>query len=619
MSVSYSSEATLDSATWVAVLLSERDVAGQIPINFVTNPAVSLTAACFGDGLYDKTAATKCISNLLSVGYRRLILDIYWSVEHRTWTFCPVDIPTTADIMLSAYTSTVRSSSTTSTVTSTSTESASTSTSMSTTTEAADATITGYTDSQDDKVYELGPYRCTKSLDLYTISQILVGYFQNTRSREDTYTTWLALNLHVAGSDSAPTEPTSAVTGDDLPKTETERAGSYLGTVLSDYIYTPAQLAKDRSNLNESWYEVEESYMPIVEYYTIHTDESGQQSTPDGWPSAKYIQFAKSDRILIEYGSVDPQLAEYDLSQDEDKIFSPHYMFSGVDISTAENGTVTSGCLYEPGATAVSQANSSWATSQIPVTDGLSTESTMGSIADIIAGITACGMSPMLNSTLFDQSADASVEHYRNVSLSTSWAWAVGEPQGAGTGGGTNDEPAFDRCSIMDLSLEGRWRATNCTEVRRGACRVGNSPFSWTVTNASAKYSDISESCPPGSTLAVPRTGLENTYLYKQLLSEDSTVLDSTSSDPALREIFLDFNCIDITSCWVTGGPQATCPYANNPQQLERKTVLVSVVAGVVICVIFALTVFVKCNTNRRNSRRRKRVIEGWEYEGVPS
>ncbi|KAJ5758528.1 hypothetical protein N7520_005684 [Penicillium odoratum] len=613
MSVSYSSDATLDSATWVAVLLSERDVAGQIPINFVTNPAVSLKAACFGDNLYDKTAAAKCISNLLSVGYRRLILDIYWSVEHRTWTFCPVSIPTEAAVTVSAYTSTVSSSSTTSTVTSVSTESAST------TSDTAGATITGYKDSDGDTIYELGPYRCTDELDLYTISQVLVGYFQSTTSREKTYTTWLALNLHVAGSDSAPTEPASEVTGDDLPKTDTERVGSYLATELGSYIYTPAQLTKDRSNLNESWYEVDETYMPIVEYYTIHKDESGQQSTPDGWPSAKYIQFAKSDRVLIEYGSVDPQLATYNLSQDEDNIFSPHFMSSGVKISTAENGTVTSGCLYEPGATAVSQANSSWAISQIPVTDGKSADSTMGSVADVIAGITACGMSPMLNSTLFGQSADANVEYYRNVSLSSGWAWAIGEPKGAGTGGGTSGKPAFDRCSIMDLSLEGRWRATNCTEERRGACRVGNSPFLWTITNATGKYSEISDSCPPGSTLAVPRTGLENTYLYKQLLSEPSATLDSTSSNPALREVYLDFNCIDVTSCWVTGGADATCPYANDPQELERRTVIVAAVAGVIVLVIFALTVFVKCNTNRRNSRRRKRVIEGWEYEGVPS
>jgi hypothetical protein len=33
------------------------DVAGQIPINFVTTSAVSLRAACFGDNIYDRDAA----------------------------------------------------------------------------------------------------------------------------------------------------------------------------------------------------------------------------------------------------------------------------------------------------------------------------------------------------------------------------------------------------------------------------------------------------------------------------------------------------------------------------------------------------------------------------------
>ncbi|KAJ5281783.1 hypothetical protein N7478_007155 [Penicillium angulare] len=615
MSVSYDSDALIDDATLLAVLLSERDVAAQIPINFVTNPSVSLSAACFGNGLYDKDDAAKCISNLLSVGYRRLILDIYWSVSRRTWTFCPVEVPAKADVTVSAYTSTISSSSATSTVTSVETDLAS----STTTSDAADATITGYVDSHGDTVYEIGPYRCTSGLHLSSLVDVLSGFFQDTKSDLETYTTWLVVNLHAAGSSSTPTEPASAVTGDDLPKTDTERPGSYLGLELEDYIYTPSQLAKDRSDLNASWYEVETSYMPIVEYYTINRDAEGRQSTPDGWPSAKYIQLAKSDRIMVEYGSVDPQLADYDIDKDTNLIFTPDYMTNGVKISVAGNGTLTSGCFYEPEATAVSQANSSWATSRIPVLGGVSTESTLDYMVDAIASMTACGMSPMLNDTLFGETADSSLEYYRNVSLSSGWAWALGEPHGAGTGGGTDGEPAFDRCSIMNLSLEGRWGATNCSEVRRGACRVGNSPFKWNLTTQSANYYEISDYCPPGSSLAVPRTGLENLYLYKYLLTEDSSVLDPTSMDPAYREVYLDFNSIDITSCWVTGGPDVTCPYASNPQQLERKTVLVSVVAAVVICVIAALTTFIKCNTNRRNSRRRKRVIEGWEYEGVPS
>lgn len=625
MSVSYDAGNAISDATWIAVLLvrlhfsildasrgltllqSERDVAGQIPINFVSNPAVSLSSACFGNGLYARKDAAKCISNLLAVGYRRLVVDLYWSVEHRTWTFCPVEIPAKVDVTVSTYTSTTTEASTTSTST---TETATT------TSDAGTPTITGYTDSHGDTVYELGPYRCTDDLDLYTLSEVLVGYFEATRSELLVYTTYLVINLHVAGSDAEPTKPAKMVTSKDLPSSETERAGSFLHLALREYLYTPTQLAKDRSNLNESWYQVDETYMPIVEYYTIHEDEAGTQSTPDGWPSSKYVQLAKADRIIIEYGSIDPPLAAYD----EDAIFPPGYLTSDVNGTTMTNGTLASGCLYRAGATDVSLANSSWALSdQIPVPHGLSTEETLGSLTNEISGITGCGMSPMLNTTLFDQTADTNVEPYRNVSLSTGWAWAIGEPQGASTGGGTGDMPSFDRCAIMDLSLQGLWRATNCSETRRGACRIGNSPFSWTISNARAEYSNVSDTCPPGSNFAVPRTGLENTYLYKYLLAQPQTVINPASTDATLREVFVDLNSIDVTSCWVSGGPEAPCPYESDPQQLEHKTVLVAAIASIVICIITALTLFVKCNANRRNSRRRKRVIEGWEYEGVPS
>ena len=541
------------------------------------------------------------------------MLDLYWSVERRAWSFCPVSIPSKVDVMVSAYTSTTTEASKTTTMTTT-TESSST------TSDAGTASITGYSDSQGDTVYELGPYRCTDDLDLFTLADVLIGYFQDTTSQLTTFTTYLVLNLHVAGSGSAPTKPAPAVTGNDLPSAEEERVGSFLGSSLQDYLYSPSQLAQDRSNLNESWYEVEESYMPIVEYYTIHEDREGIQSTPDGWPSSKYIQLAKSDRVIMEYGSVDPQLATYDLSQDQDAVFLPGYLTSAINVSTATNGSVISDCLYKAGVTEVSQANSSWAISNgIPVAYGASDDSTMQSLDDTIAGITGCGMSPILNTTLFGQTADVNIDHYRNVSLAAGWAWAIGEPEGAASGGGTQGVPKFDRCAIMDLSLGGRWRATNCTQQRRGACRVGNSPFSWALSTSAVEYYDVSGVCPPGSSFAVPRTGLENTYLYKYLLTQPQSIIDPESLNLSHREIYVDFNSIQVTSCWVTGGPGANCPYASDPQQLEHRTVLVAAIAGIVILIITALTLFVKCNANRRNSRRRKRVIEGWEYEGVPS
>ncbi|CAL5869873.1 uncharacterized protein PFLUO_LOCUS4104 [Penicillium psychrofluorescens] len=603
MSVGYDSEATILNATWVAVLLSERDVAGQIPINFVTSPAVTLSAACFGNGIYDEKAAAKCISNLLAVGYRRLILDIYWSVERRTWTFCPVIIPARAaveDPPESSPTPTVAKS-------------------PSNTSDAGEAPVTDHDDSHGDTVYELGKYRCTDDLDLYTLAEVLVAYFQDTTTDLEVYTTYLVLNLHVAANNSAPNEPASAISGDQMPSSQSERAGSYLEEALREFLYSPVELAQDRSNLNESWYGVEQSYMPITEYYTLHEDDSGQHSTPDGWPSSKYIQLAKRDRVLIEYGTIDPQLSAYDLSQDEDFVFPPGYLTSGVAISESQNGSVTSGCLYHAGAVKVSQANSSWAlASHLPVIRNSSTENTMDALTNTISGITACGISPVLNQTLFNETADTNVAHYRNVSLSAAWAWAIGEPRGAAYLGG-EDASQIDRCAVMDMSLKGRWRATNCSDVRRAACRVDQSPFSWTLSDSTASYSDIASTCPSGSVFSVPRTGLENTYLYETLISEHRTAINPASTNPTLRDIYVDFNSIDVESCWVSGGPGAECPYGADPQQLERRTVLVAAVAGIVILIITALTLFIKCNANRRNSRRRKRVIEGWEYEGIPS
>ncbi|KAJ5780126.1 hypothetical protein N7457_005286 [Penicillium paradoxum] len=609
MSTQYDSAATLLNATWVAVLLSERDVAGQIPLNFVTNPSVSLSAACFGNRIYDRVSAAKCFSNLLAIGYRRLVVDLYWSVDRRAWSFCPVSVPVDPDVTISSETSTENKASQTSTITAKPT----------TTGASADpASVTSASDSHGHTLYELGSYRCTDGLGPDTLSEVLVGYFRDTNSQLTVYTTYLVLNLHVAASESTPDEPASAIKGTQMPS-ETERAGSIFGTALADFTYSPAQLVSDRSNLNRSWYQVEQSYMPITEYFTVHENEAGEQSTPDGWPSSKYIQLAKRDRVLVEYGSIDSQLTGYDFSTEKNMVFPPGHLGSNLKPFTTTNGTLTSGCRYEPKATDVSQTNSSWAMSNvIPVPDGLLTDETMASLSNVLSEITACGLSPTLNTTLFGQTADEHVEHYRNFSLSASWAWAIGEPQDAEYAGGDGD-PKYDRCAIMDLTLDGHWRSTNCTDERRAACRIGNSPFSWVLSDSPTYFGNVSGTCPPGSSFAVPRTGLENTYLYNHLLSLPKTTIDPGSTNPVQREVYLKFNSIDVTSCWVSGGHEAKCPYASDPQQLERKTVLVSAIAAIIILIITALTFFVKCNANRRNSRRRKRVIEGWEYEGVPS
>ncbi|KAL4879163.1 hypothetical protein BJY04DRAFT_103791 [Aspergillus karnatakaensis] len=582
MSLKFDPDESLLNSSWATVLLSERDVAGQIPINFVTTSAISLQAACFGDNSYDRTEAENCLSNLIAVGYRRFNIDVYWSPGLRRWLLCPVSIPQP--------------------------------------TPNVEGAVATELDESSDTLYDLGPYRCSDGLALPDLLNVIRDYLRDTDSDLLMNTRFLSLNLHIAADPASIDEPASTVSREQLP-TESERISHIVKDKLGSYIYGPSNLLEDRRDLNASWYAVDDGYKPIVQYYTIERDAEGVQSTPDGWPSAKYVQLATERRLLVEYGTVDSQLEAYGLSVDNDVIFSPGYMTSTVPVSAADEGSLDSLCLYDPDNTDISNVNASWAiTNHIPLPQNLSNDQSLRYISDLVVNLTACGITSTLNSTLFgNNTADNNPDPYRNLTLSSSWAWALGQPEAQSDGTDSSSEED-KRCAIMDVSLNGHWRTANCSQERLAACRVENHHFRWSISSSLKSYEDAyNDACPQDTTFAVPRTGLENTYLYRHLLAQSSDIIDPDSSDPLKHEIWIDFNSQDIATCWVTGGPGASCPYTSDPDQLERRTVLVAAIAGIVICIIAALTLFVKCNANRRNSRRNKRVIQGWEYEGVPS
>ncbi|CEL00674.1 Putative Lectin C-type domain protein (AFU_orthologue; AFUA_2G12590) [Aspergillus calidoustus] len=598
MSLKFNPDDSLLNSSWATVLLSERDVAGQVPINFVTTSAISFRAACFGDNVFERSAAEKCLSNLIAVGYRRFNLDVYWSTELRRWLLCPVSIPQDVRIVTASPDATPTS-----------------------TAAVSEGTVTAEPDESSDRLlYELGPYQCSDDLDLPDLLDIFQDFFKDTNSDLVIYLRYLSLNLHVAADPTSPNEPASTLTGAELP-VGSERASHVLKDKLGSYIYTPSQLFEDRRDLNDSWYGVDDAYKPIVQYFTIERDLEGVQSTPDGWPNPKYIQLAAERRLLVEYGLVDPQLDDYDLSAENDVIFSPGYLTSTVPVSTADDGSLDSGCIYNADETDIASVNASWAiSSRIPLPRNLSDAQSLRYISDLVINLTACGITSTLNDTLFGDTADNTPDPYRNLTLSSSWAWAAGQPIDPTA---SRDSAFSDdlRCAVMDLSDDGHWHTANCSMARRAACRVDDQPFRWTLSRDPLSYADaFKEACPDeGTAFAVPRTGLENTYLYRTLLSQPIDLIDAASEDPLVHEVWIDFNSVDVVTCWVTGGPDATCPYTSDPDQLERRTVLVAAIAGIVICIIAALTLFVKCNANRRNSRRNRRIIQGWEYEGVPS
>ncbi|EEA22652.1 Maintenance of telomere capping protein 6 [Talaromyces marneffei ATCC 18224] len=562
MSGSYTSDSSLLNSTFWVNLLSQRDVSSQVPINYVTQPSIALTAACFGDNQYIGDAGSLCLSGLLTIGYRRFIIDVYWSHSNQNWLLCPVAIP---------------SNSTT----------------------------------DDSPPYKLGNYTCSGLFDLATITRVLRSYIRSSSADIDSTLLHVIFNVHAAADFNNPDQPAPALSNAQLPFAS-YLLGEIANKALKGFIYTPPELAKDRSNLNESWYQGTSIRTTVLqEYFTTNISADKILITSDGWPCQAYLVNKLAKRLILGRGTIDPQLQGYNVSGDDAYMFSADYIANVIDVSTTSDGNgLQSGCFYNPQSTNLKNINNSWALATL---DGIS-HNTSSSTALLLQNYTGCGISPVINDTLGGQTANIEVDPYRNMSISSMWSWAVDEPRNVSSLPGFEDlGPNNDilRCAMLDPTSNGRWRAGNCSNAYRAACRVDSEPYSWVLSDRKQSFSDSSNICPSGSSFDIPRTGLENTYLYHTALSSRDT---TTPNEP----IWINLNSIDVQYCWVMGGANATCIYIPDADNVGRRTILVPTIAAIIILAITASTIFVKCNSNRRISRR-KRVNQGWEYEGVPS
>lgn len=205
----------------------------------------------------------------------------------------------------------------------------------------------------------MGPYSCTATINLSIFISLFLDYIQKTENTLGAHLLHVILNLHAAVSASAPNSP--APTPSDLPGSSSYLA-SLFSSNLSAYLYTPTNLRQDRANINESWYTVQERYRPIEDYYHVTLSANGIASTDNGWPSESYVEFFKSKRLLLGWGSVDPQMAKYNFTDDSSIIFPNGYTQDiQTDVMATSSGRVTSGCFLRNDTDRVSQTNSSWA------------------------------------------------------------------------------------------------------------------------------------------------------------------------------------------------------------------------------------------------------------------
>jgi len=267
-------------------------------------------------------------------------------------------------------------------------------------------------------------------------------------------------------------------------------------------------------------------------------------------------------------------MESYNFTADGGTIFSSGYIHDKrVNVTASESGQIINGCLVS-GTDDFSKANSSWAEiSSIPGFPYPTTSSSdMSPLLDVSRSATRCGISSFLNITLLGTSAASDYVPYRSYTNSTIWSWAPNEPRNFTNGVSSNSADLF-RCAIADPSLGGAWAVSDCSVKNFAACRAHSQPYKWTIAEYSVSYTYASETCPDGYDFAAPRTALENSYLT-QAMKRSGRNFDLKSG------AWVDFNSLDYEGCWVTGGPNVTCPYRfieGMEDGMERTKILVRI------------------------------------------
>ncbi|KAK0962815.1 Maintenance of telomere capping protein 6 [Friedmanniomyces endolithicus] len=621
-------------------LLSQRDLSLQLPINYVTVPGVSLKAACFPNKRYEDATAARCISNLLATGFRRIEVDIYWDTSRRLWSLCPVQLGNTSTLSNSTMTSAEPSSKSTSsamlasgqltnrgafevaraipasgalrrqdsslsltipTAPADSTAASSVLPSISSTATltvgasgtsvvaTSSASGTSPPGSSQNLLIEVGPYSCTPSTDFKLLTTVLSCYLEDTETDLNATTRYLILNLHAAASASDPSGSPQKPATSALPQ-QGDLISSIISANNSIYLYTPTELLAERAQFNSTGDSSSSSsyYQQDTAYFTV-TVVNDQKTTSDGWPSEGYIELGKAKRLLAGYGTVDPQMTGYNFSGDAAYIFPPGYLQATPQVTT-KAGTVTGGCFFQPGVDHIRAIN-------ILQSD----------ILPLVVNLTSCGISALLNTTLNNTDAAADYTPYQAYAYAANWAWSDGEPRNTSASG------SMVSCAALNAT-SGRWQATDCAQTHYGACRVGHTPYKWQISSQQGHYTNLDDGCPYNTTFAVPRTALENSYLLATW--RDYRKITYGESDPML---WLNFNDLSTDACWVRG-QNGSCPYLPTKSDAQGGQILVPTVAAIIVFVLAALTIFVKCAANRQSSRsKRRRVDDRWDYEGVPS
>ena len=425
-------------------------------------------------------------------------------------------------------------------------------------------------------------YTCDSELDLSYIFELFSSWIEATEYNIFAAVAIVVLNLHEDKAN-PPTEgsdaPVAISSLPDLPGT----------------IYSPNNLASDRSDLNYTWLHGGAEGDDEARYFEVQRKPEGGLWSVNAWPSESYLAFETKERLLLAFGDVN--VAGFDPSKDGGLIFQP-------DAIEWPYPSQNAPCLFNPSTTSVKDTSNTWA----HIIDSSGDEVTPETFLSYID----CGYSLIINTTITDPSSSIYPQiGYLNLLKGLIWSWAPGEPAPPSSNMSETEADLF-RCASMNATT-GRWKVTDCNAVFYAACRVEDKPYTWVLSTRTARYFDAGYFCPQHSSFDIPRAALENQYLLHAI---------NSTLPPGEDQIWIDYQSLAVQGCWTSGGGDAQCPY--EPTDASDMSIIVPTVAAIIVLVIAALVVFAKLGNRRMEKvrKRRRRIARKageFAYEGVPA
>ncbi|KAI8336032.1 hypothetical protein BD560DRAFT_451065 [Blakeslea trispora] len=492
----YLGDTPYQNRTFVSTPLQiQRDLGANVTIDQLVWPTIHLSDAYFDHDF--SSARLPGIHHLLDMGYKRLIVDIYWYAS--SWQLCPFSLASVPD-----------------------------------------------------------DYRCSTNATLNELMVVVNDYLLSTGldfAPMRTDLVFIVLNLHQIDNTTADAHLA------DIMTHSTSAYRMYMPINRTIDLYDPS--ASFFANGNQPYFPINKVQSALL------------------WPQWLYL-IQKEARLLVAFGSQPLGQTSYRLtSLDYNTIFSPHY-------STLSS---IQACPQNASWAFVSDANQE----AFNYSTALKT--------------TQCGYSPVFShhnySTSKSIQSDTDSGHLADNILSTIWSWDINEPNTKNS----------NKCAAM-MSSNGRWRASDCTDEYRVACRLQNNPDVWLITQRAYDYDRSITACPPDYTFDVPHIPRQNTLL-KRLIDQQGDIQQD--------RIWINLNLVrGRQDCWVIGR-YGSCWWADDDKNAFSGLIKTSVVSGVIVLIVVGIFMWVKCARlwRNRNSRARRAAIKAMlarrDYVTIPA